>query len=147
MLDWMLSKRPVVLNNSNTTAGKRLKTTVKITFQHKIPMPHFPVRNDVNVCLQITTPQHCASCYIIQLKYILSWPIHKMICLFCKQIIKPENWWKPAVDKTWYFITDNRVLKETGYLHHQTTSLISQLTFLNKHSPFSVPNNHLSAVY
>jgi hypothetical protein len=81
MLDWMLPKRPVVLNNCNTTAGKRLKTTVKIAFLHRIPMPHFPVRNDVNVCLQITTLQHCASCYIIQIHTVMAHPQNDMSVL------------------------------------------------------------------
>jgi hypothetical protein len=64
-----------------------------------------------------------------------------MICLFCKQFIRQETWWKPAVDKTWYFTTDNCVLKETGYPHHQTTTLTSQLTYLRTQNPFSAPNN------
>ena len=94
------------------------------------------------MCLKITTTlKHYARCYIIRLKYILSWPIHKMICLFCKQIIRQETWWKPAVDETWYFTTDNCVFKETGYLHQQTTTLTSQLTRLSTHNPFSAPNN------
>lgn len=138
----MLSKRPVVLHNCNTTAGKCLKTTVKTAFLHRIPMSHLTVRNNVNMCLKITTTlKHYARCYIIRLKYILSWPIHKMICLFCKQIIRQETWWKPAVDETWYFTTDNCVFKETGYLHQQTTTLTSQLTRLSTHNPFSAPNN------